>query len=191
MMKRLGVWLLLLALALVMAPCALAQEDDHDHLDEDGVLIENPVHDVTTLEELAEAVPGVDMPALPEDADGIVYSYIHAEPLIAQIHFRWGEHAYALRAAKLPKDMKARDIDGLYLPFDVIEEFTNLFEGYEDLLVVKSSAGEAYAVCDWTHAAAGTQYALFSETGGEPEMPIIELAALLMGANTGWTIGNE
>ncbi|MEA5067782.1 MAG: hypothetical protein VB067_02230, partial [Christensenellaceae bacterium] len=94
MIKRLTVWLLLLVLALVMAPCALAQEDEH--LDEDGVLIENPVHDVATLEELTAAAPGVAIPALPEDAGTIVYSYIHGEPLVAQIQFHWGEHLYTL-----------------------------------------------------------------------------------------------
>lgn len=180
---------LLLALCLMAAPCALAQEEALT--DEDGLALINPVHSVQSLEELAGAVPGAALPALPEDVQTVLYSYIDGEPTVAQIQFYWGEDFYTLRAAALPEDGVALDIDGVYLVFDEIEEFTNLYEGDEDRLMVKSSSEEPYAVADWTRADLGAQYSLFTESGGEPEMPIVQLAAMLMAHESDWVTADE
>lgn len=183
-MKRL--LCLMFALLLLALPCALAETDPSAHVDEDGETIDNPMHDVDSFEALQAAVPGVVIARPPEDANTVTYTWIHAEPVIAQIQFIWGEDFYTYRAAALPDSGEKADIDGLYLPFDEEESFTNLFEGEEDVLRVRSSTEEAYAVCDWVRADLKTQYSLFSETAGEPEMPIIELAATLMPVQSAW-----
>lgn len=190
-MKKLLMLLLALAMLLSGASALATEDTDHSHLDDDGMLIANPMHDVATFEALVQAVPGITLAPIPEDASSISYCWIHTEPVIAQVQFYWGEDYYTYRAAALTDPANPADIDGVYLPFDLIETFDNLFENDQDAFVLKSSSEDEYVVADWARNDLNTQYSLFSETAGEPDMRIIDLVELLLPAGDDWALSDD
>lgn len=187
-MRKTLITLLLAALLLFSFGAMAAEPDLDEHFDEDGVALENPMHDVETFEELCAAVPGAKIANAPEGATDIFYCWIHTEPVIAQIQFFYGDDAYTYRATALADSQNPVDIDGLYLDFDLEEKFDNLFPGDNDLFTVHSKSDDTYVMIDWVRADANTQYTLFSETAGETDMRIMDVIAKLLPAGDNWTI---
>lgn len=185
-MKKLLAVLIALTMLLGTTAALASEQESHEHLDEEGALVVNPMHDVATFEELVAAVPGVQLSPVPEGATDVSYTWIHTEPTIAQIQFQYEGHFYTYRAAVLVDHDNPADIDGIYLAFDHEEGFDNTFEGDDDYLHVRSNTEDTYALIDWSRVDVGTQYSLFSETAGEPNMDIIETAVILLPAGDDW-----
>ena len=141
--------------------------------------IVNPMHEVESYEALAAALPDIAIDRVPEDAEEITYAYIDTEPKIAQIQFAWGDDYYTYRAAYAADEASKQDIDGLYFDFDYNEVLPGLFENGQTLNL-RAFENEAEAAVDWYIPAVKTQYSLFSETAGSPDMKIVMLAELIV-----------
>lgn len=172
---------LAIVVMMLFTGCVVFAEDIH--VDEDGELLDNPIHEAATLDELLAAVPGVVMSDAPEGSTEVSYAWIHTEPEIAQIQFCYGDDYYTYRAAVTETPETPADIDGLYLPFDVAETFDNIFEDGAAFQAY-SSSDEDYVVIHWVRPDAKCQYSLFSETAGGDEMRIMEVIEKVFPAGT-------
>ena len=141
--------------------------------------IVNPMRDVESYEALVAALPDIAIDRVPEGAEEISYAWIDGDLKIAQIQFAYGEDYYTYRAAYAASEADKHDIDGLYFNFDHQESLPGLFEN--GLVIgLRAFENEAEAAVDWYIPAVKTQYSLFSETAGSPDMKIVMLAELIV-----------
>ncbi|MDO4549108.1 MAG: SH3 domain-containing protein [Clostridia bacterium] len=166
------------------------------HMDEIAIeekQIASPIHEVASYEELTAAVPGIAIAMPPADAHEESYCWIEGDPVIAQITFGLDDDYYTYRASFAATEDDVTDIDGVYLPFDEEEVLDGLFQnGFE--LNLRTLTTDTYAVVDWYYPSEQTQFGLFSETAGYPEMRIVTVAETLVpldGDAESWALNED
>ncbi len=158
-MKALSIFVVLALLAGVSMPMLSASSAEQAPAVQAGV--PNPIHESTREE--AEKAAGQFLPAMPEGAENLTYSYIDApadDPegtVIAQAHFELSGVRYVVRVTSATE---IKDISGVYEDWAVIRQVPI---GINDGLVMYTQGGPGVAL--WYDLRMAALYCLSMDDG--------------------------
>lgn len=155
-----------------------------------------PYTDCATVDELRAAFPAIVLADAPQGSTEISYaSYVSGAPTsFAQIMFTYEGNEYTYRAMgaatadiadaqeeilagiyiDFDEDVDEEDVrEGEKIPFTVPVEFTFEFE-------LEYNTRDAVANLSWYNPQSQTQYNLYSETAGMPDMKLLAVAQALL-----------
>lgn len=121
----------------------------------------NPIVELESYEALCAALPDIHMSDAPEGSYDVRYSYINAEPVVAQIDFNYGGDDYIFRAAAMAED-DTTDISGVY---DALPDTKILAVTDGGSYSLHYSGENAEGLASWYLPHAFCRYSLFTQTG--------------------------
>ncbi len=160
-----------------------------------GAMVVTPYTQCATIEELRAAFPALTLADAPQGATEVSYAnYATGFPTgFAQIQFTLEGNEYTYRAMAADNREMADDQDdalsGLYIDFDEDVDLEDVREKdnipfaipatFTFAFEIEYNRKDAAANMNWYIPEAKTQYNLYSETAGMPEMKLVSVAELL------------
>ncbi|MEG0048596.1 MAG: hypothetical protein RR865_05485 [Clostridia bacterium] len=159
-----------------------------------NLTLANPLTELATFEELCAALPQLLLHNAPKGAAEVNYNSIEGEPLLAQINFTVDGHEYKYRAAAAATnkiaDHQEDVVSGLYYHFDQDVDEEDVEEGDKLPFAIPTNFPPKFEMeynqktpevaLHWYEPQAKTQYCLFSDTAGMPDMTFLAVAEALL-----------